>query len=61
VVKQLCPFSKVCKGYDRESFTCHDSEQEWYCGYFCQHMKFRLIAEMDKMLEGCDFADVSKV
>jgi len=57
-----CRFSKVCKGYREDSYTCGtDTEASWYCGYFREHLKFRLISEMDKLLGDVDFADVSKV
>jgi len=57
-----CRFAKVCKGYRTDAYTCAtDTEASFYCGYFREHLKFSLIAAMDKMLDGCDFADVSKV
>jgi len=62
VDKEVCRFAYMCKGYKPENYTCnHDAEASWYCGYFREHLKFRLISKMDKLLEGCDFADVSKV
>jgi len=61
MAKELCQFSKVCRGYHKEAFTCHDTEAKWYCGYYKEHLKFKLIASMDRMLEGCDFADVTKI
>jgi len=62
VVKELCPFWKVCKGYQKDAYTCnHDTEASFYCGYFREHLKFKLISEMDKLLGDVDFADVSKV
>jgi len=61
MAKELCQFSKVCRGYHKEAFTCHDTEAKWYCGYYKQHLYFQMMAGMDKLLEGCDFADVSKV
>ena len=57
-----CRFSHLCKGYRTDSHTCSiDSEASYFCGYFREHLKFRLISEMDKLLGDVDFADVSKV
>jgi len=56
-VEKLCPFSKVCRGYSKDSFTCHDSEQEEYCEYYRRHKAEVLMGEMSKMLKGTDFEE----
>jgi len=62
MAKELCQFSRVCRGYRKDAYTCqHDNEASFYCGYFREHLKFRLISEMDKLLEGCDFGKVTKL
>jgi len=60
-MKDLCMFSKVCKGYRDDAYTCcHDTEAKWYCGYYKQHLYFQMIAGMDKLLEGCDFINLGE-
>ena len=54
----ICKFAKVCKGYQKEAYTCqHEGEAIWYCGLYKRHEAAILQGDMKRMLEGTDFAE----
>ena len=56
--KDLCKFSKLCKGFRKEAHTCaHEMEARYYCGLYKQHEAAILQGQMKHMLEGTDFTE----
>ena len=61
----ICEYSKVCKHYRKDAFTCNEKsntpERIYYCGAYKTHLKFQISSEFDQMYQALDFVNKSKL